>query len=254
MNKKLTLKIIVFGFMALQYSFIVKAQDTTKYLAINNTKNQTIMSTINIFEFRPLPYSYEALEPFIDKQTVEIHYSKHHKAYYDNFLNAIKDTEMETMDITDIFKNISKYPAAVRNNGGGYYNHTFYWEGMKPKGGILPKGKLSEVISKTFGSFEEFKRQFSEAGKTRFGSGWAWLGIDNKGILFIYSTPNQDNPLMDISEKKGVPLLTMDVWEHAYYLKYQNKRPDYVDAFWNVVNWEEVTRRYETALKALNIK
>jgi len=212
------------------------------------------MSAINKFEFRPLPYGYEALEPFIDKQTVEIHYSKHHKAYYDKFLNAIKDTEMETMDITDIFKNISKYPAAVRNNGGGYYNHTFYWEGMKPNGGILPEGKLSEVITKTFGSIEEFKKQFSEAGKTRFGSGWAWLSIDNKGNLFIYSTPNQDNPLMDISEKKGVPLLTMDVWEHAYYLKYQNKRPDYIDAFWNVVNWEEVTRRYETALKSLNTK
>jgi len=255
MNKnKLALKIIVFGFLALQYNYIAKGQDTTKYLAKNDTKNQNNMSTINKFEFRPLPYGYEALEPFIDKQTVEIHYNKHHKAYYNNFLNAIKGTEMETMYITDIFKNISKYPAAVRNNVGGYYNHTFYWEGMKPNGGILPKGKLSEVITKTFGSFEEFKKQFSEAGKTRFGSGWAWLSIDNKGILFIYSTPNQDNPLMDISEKKGVPLLTMDVWEHAYYLKYQNKRPDYIDAFWNVVNWEEVTRRYETALKSLNIK
>jgi len=212
------------------------------------------MNQSNKFEFNPLPYAYDALEPYIDKQTVEIHYSKHHKAYYDKFLNAIKDTEMETMDITDIFKNISKYPVAVRNNGGGYYNHTFYWEGMKPNGGILPKGKLSEVITKTFGSFEEFKKQFSEAGKTRFGSGWAWLGIDNKGILFIYSTPNQDNPLMDISEKRGIPLLTMDVWEHAYYLKYQNKRPDYVDAFWNLVNWEEVAKRYENALMSVALK
>ena len=212
------------------------------------------MNTMNKFEFSPLPYGYEELEPFIDKQTVEIHYSKHHKTYYDNFLNAIKGTEMEKMEITDIFKNISKYPVPVRNNGGGYYNHTFYWEGMKPNEGILPESKLSELITKTFGSFEEFKKQFSEAGKTRFGSGWAWLSIDNTGNLFIYSTPNQDNPLMDISEKKGVPLLTMDVWEHAYYLKYQNKRPDYIDAFWNVVNWEEVTRRYETALESLNIK
>jgi len=206
------------------------------------------MSTVNKFEFKLLHFEYDALEPFIDKQTVEIHYSKHHKAYYENFLNAIKGTEMETMDITDIFKNISKYPAIVRNNGGGYYNHTFYWEGMKPNGGNLPKGTLSDAITQTFGSFEEFKKQFSEAGKTRFGSGWAWLSIDNKGILFIYSTPNQDNPLMDISEKKGIPLLTVDVWEHAYYLKYQNKRLDYIEAFWNVVNWEEVAKRYENGL------
>jgi Fe-Mn family superoxide dismutase len=255
MNKnKLTLKIIVFGFLAMQYSSITIAQDMTKSLAINNTKKENIMSTINKFEFRPLPYGYEALEPFIDKQTVEIHYSKHHKSYYDNFLNAIKNTEMETMNITDIFKNINKYPAAVRNNGGGYYNHTFYWAGMKHNGGILPKGKLSEVITKTFSSFEEFKKQFSEAGKTRFGSGWAWLCLDDKGSLFICSTPNQENPLMEIAEKKGIPLLTIDVWEHAYYLKYQNKRPDYIDAFWNVVNWSEVTGRYENALKSIDAK
>lgn len=255
MNKNnLTLKIIVFGFMAFQFSLMTNAQDTTKYLAINNTKNQKIMNTTNKFELSPLPYGYEALEPFIDKQTVEIHYSKHHKAYYEKFLVAVKGTEMETMDITDIFKNISKYPPAVRNNGGGYYNHTFYWEGMKPNRGILSKGKLSEMITKTFGSFEEFKNQFSEAGKTRFGSGWAWLCADDKGNLFIYSTSNQDNPLMDISEKKGIPLLTIDVWEHAYYLKYQNKRPDYIAAFWNVVNWEEVAKRYEIALKHQSLK
>ena len=212
------------------------------------------MSTVNKFEFRPLPYGYVALEPFIDKQTVEIHYGKHHKAYYDNFMNAIEGKELERIEITEIFKTISKYPAAVRNNGGGYYNHTFYWEGMKPDGGILPKGKLSEVITKTFGSFDELKKLFSDSGKNQFGSGWAWLCLDDKGNLFICSTPNQDNPLMDIAEKKGIPLLTMDVWEHAYYLKYQNKRPDYIDAFWNLVNWEEITRRYETALKSLNIK
>jgi Fe-Mn family superoxide dismutase len=252
--KKISLIIIVLGFLALQYSFIAKAQDKTKYYAINNTAKEENISMKNKFEISPLPYDFEALEPFIDKQTVEIHYSKHHKSYYDKFLNAVKGTEMETMDIKDIFKNISKYPAAVRNNGGGYYNHTFYWEGMKPNGGILPKGKLSELISKSFGSFEEFKSQFSEAGKTRFGSGWAWLSIDNKGNLFICSTPNQDNPLMNISEKKGIPLLTMDVWEHAYYLKYQNKRPDYVDAFLNLVNWEEVTLRYENALNSYGLK
>jgi Fe-Mn family superoxide dismutase len=255
MNKNpLTLKIIVFGFLALQYSFIAKAQDTTKYLAKNDTKNQNNMSTMNKFEFKPLPYSYDALEPSIDKQTVEIHYSKHHKAYFDNFMIAIKGTAMESMDIMDIIRNISKYPMAVRNNGGGYFNHTFYWEGMKAHGGGVPTGKLSEAVTKTFSSFDEFKKQFSDGGKTRFGSGWAWLCLDPKGTLFICSTPNQDNPLMDIAEKKGIPLLTMDVWEHAYYLKYQNKRPDYIDAFWNVVNWEEVARRYETALKSLNIK
>jgi len=255
MNKNpLTLKIIVFGFLALQYSFIAKAQDTTKYLAKNDTKNQNNMSTMNKFEFKPLPYSYDALEPSIDKQTVEIHYSKHHKAYFDNFMIAIKGTAMESMDIMDIIRNISKYPMAVRNNGGGYFNHTFYWEGMKAHGGGVPTGKLSEAVTKTFSSFDEFKKQFSDAGKTRFGSGWAWLCLDPKGTLFICSTPNQDNPLMDIAEKKGIPLLTMDVWEHAYYLKYQNKRADYIDAFWNVVNWEEVARRYETALKSLKIK
>jgi len=209
------------------------------------------MNTPHIFEFQPLPYSYDALEPFIDKLTMEIHYSKHHKAYYDNFINAIKGTELETMDIKDIFSNISKHSAVVRNNSGGYFNHTFYWENMKARGGILPKGKLSEAISNEFASFDEFKKQFSEAGKTRFGSGWAWLCVDDKAKLCICSTPYQDNPLMDVSEKKGQPILAMDVWEHAYYLKYQNKRPDYIEAFWNVINWDEVARRYENALNSM---
>ena len=207
------------------------------------------MNTLNKFEFQSLPYSYDALEPSIDKLTMEIHYSKHHKAYYDNFINAVKGTEMETMDIKDIFKNISKYPMAVRNNSGGYFNHTLYWENMKANGGVLPIGEFSESIAKTFNSFDEFKKQFTEAGKTRFGSGWVWLCIDDKNNMCICSTPNQDNPLMDIAEKKGTPLLTMDVWEHAYYLKYQNKRPDYIEAFWNVVNWKVVNKRYEAALK-----
>ena len=210
------------------------------------------MNSINKFEFQALPYAYDALEPFIDKLTLEIHYGKHHKTYYDNFITAIKGTEMESMDIKDIFKNISKYPVAVRNNGGGYFNHTFYWEGMKTSGGVLPTGKISDDITKSFISFDEFKKQFSEAGKTRFGSGWALLSLDDKGKLFISSTPNQDNPLMDLAEKKGIPLLVMDVWEHAYYLKYQNKRPDYIDAFWNVVNWTEVSKRYENCLKSIS--
>lgn len=212
------------------------------------------MNTTNKFEFKSLTYGYESLEPFIDAKTVEIHHTKHHRAYFDNFLIAIKGKEMEAMDITDIFKNISKYPAAVRNNGGGYYNHTFYWEGMKPNGGILPKGILSEAITKSFASVDEFKKQFSEAGITQFGSGWAWLSLDDKGKLFIYSTPNQDNPLMDISEKRGTPLLAMDIWEHAYYLKYQNRRAVYIEAFWSLVNWDEVAKRYEDALKTINTK
>ena len=207
------------------------------------------METVTKFEFKALPYAYDALEPYIDKLTVEIHYSKHHKAYFDNFTNAIKGTEMESMAIKDIFKKISKYPVAVRNNGGGYFNHTLYWENMKAHGGGQPTGKLSEAIKKTFSSFDEFKKQFSDAGKTRFGSGWAWLCLDDKGILCICSTPNQDNPLMDVADKKGAPLLALDVWEHAYYLKYQNKRPDYIEAFWNLVNWDEVARRYDVALK-----
>lgn len=221
---------------------------------INIPSHQSVMVNQSFFDFPPLPYSYDALEPYIDKLTVEIHYSKHHKAYYDNFTKAVAGTEMESMDIMDIFKNISKYPVAVRNNGGGFYNHTFYWESMKPKGGGMPAGKLFASITKTFGSFEEFKKQFEESGKMRFGSGWAWLCVDDKGTLFICSTPNQDNPLMDIAEKKGIPLLNVDVWEHAYYLKYQNKRAEYLTAFWNIVDWDRVSQRYENAIKSLNLK
>jgi Fe-Mn family superoxide dismutase len=250
---KFVAAVFTLGFNGLLYTPIAHTQELPKFQIEKNqtnnySENRTVMKTQIKFEFEPLPYSYEALEPSIDKQTVEIHYSRHHKAYYDNFINAIKGTDMESMDIKDIFKNISKYPVAVRNNGGGYFNHTFYWEGMKASGGGLPTGKLSDAITKSFTSFDEFKKQFSDAGKTRFGSGWAWLSLDDKGNLFISSTPNQDNPLMDLAEKKGTPLLVMDVWEHAYYLKYQNKRPDYIEAFWNIVNWAEVAKRYEKAL------
>ena len=260
MNKlKVFVALMIAGFPGLQCISVAQIQDTLKgqmqMYQTNNQSNKLIaMNQTNKFEFQQLLFAYDALEPSIDKLTVEIHYSKHHKAYYDNFINAIKGTEMESMDIRDIFRNISKYPIAVRNNSGGYFNHTFYWENMKVPGGDLPTGKLSEAITQSFTSFDAFKKQFSDSGKTRFGSGWAWLCLDDKGNLFICSTPNQDNPFMDIAEKKGIPLLTMDVWEHAYYLKYQNKRPDYIDAFWNIVNWEVVTRRYETALKSLNIK
>jgi len=256
---ELVVVLIILGILGLQNTYIAQAQvppeEQMKKNQTNiNIKKQITMNIKNKFEFQPLPYSYDALEPYIDKLTLEIHYSKHHKAYFDNFINAIKGTEVESMDIKEIFSKISKYPVAVRNNSGGYFNHTFYWENMKANGGGLPADKLSDAITKSFKSFEEFNKQFSEAGKTRFGSGWAWLCLDDKGTLFICSTPNQDNPLMDIAEKKGIPLLTMDVWEHAYYLKYQNKRPDYIDAFWNVVNWEEVAKRFESALKSLEMK
>jgi Fe-Mn family superoxide dismutase len=209
-----------------------------------NTNNKKIMNTINKSEFPKLPYSYDALEPYIDKLTVEIHYSRHHKAYFDNFVTAVKNAGLESKTIEEIFANVSKYPAAVRNNGGGFYNHVIYWENMKLNGG-KPYAKLEAAIKKTFGSMEEFKKLFIDAGKSRFGSGWAWLSVDNKGDLFISSTPNQDNPLMDVSEKRGIPILGMDVWEHAYYLKYQNKRPDYIEAFWNVINWDVVSKRFE---------
>jgi superoxide dismutase, Fe-Mn family len=248
---KLAITVILLGFLGLQYSFTAQSQDVSKKQANNDIKKQNNMKTFNKFEYKALPYSYDALEPFIDELTLQIHHGKHHKAYYDNFITAIEGTEMESMDIKDIFGNMSNFPVAVRNNGGGFFNHTFYWEGMRASGGDLPTGKLSEAISKSFSSFDEFKKQFSDAGKTRFGSGWAWLSLDENGKLFISSTPNQDNPLMDLVEKRGTPLLVMDVWEHAYYLKYQNKRPDYIEAFWNVVNWAEVAKRYETALNEL---
>ncbi|HPI37298.1 MAG TPA: superoxide dismutase [Ignavibacteriaceae bacterium] len=195
------------------------------------------------FELAPLPYSYDALEPYIDKMTMEIHHSKHHQAYVNNLNNAVAGTDMEGKSLEDLFKSISKAPVAVRNNGGGVYNHNIFWKMMKPNGGGAPSGALADAINSTFGSFAEFKKLFGNAAATRFGSGWAWLVVaDNK--LVVTSTPNQDNPLMDLAEVKGFPLLTLDVWEHAYYLKYQNRRPDYIENWWSVVNWDEVSRRF----------
>jgi Fe-Mn family superoxide dismutase len=198
------------------------------------------------FTLPKLPYDYKALEPNIDAMTMEIHYSKHHQAYVNNLNNAVAGKPEENMSIEDICKNISKYPMAVRNNGGGHFNHSLFWTIMKPNGGGEPTGKLADAINAAFGSFADFKTKFAEAGATRFGSGWAWLCVSG-GKLAVCSTPNQDNPLMDISECKGTPILGMDVWEHAYYLKYQNRRPDYIAAFWNVVNWDEVSTRFEAA-------
>lgn len=215
----------------------------------NNLINKdTKMKEFNKFEFPQLPYAYDGLEPFIDKLTVEIHYSRHQKTYFDNFVNAVKGSEAEKMSIEEIFGSISKLPLAVRNNGGGFYNHVLYWENLKVNGG-KPSAKLEAAILKAFGSMDELKKLFTDAGKTRFGSGWAWLSVDKSGNLFVSSTPNQDNPLMDIAEKQGTPILAMDVWEHAYYLKYQNKRPDYIEAFWSIINWDVVSQRFEEATK-----
>jgi superoxide dismutase, Fe-Mn family len=200
-------------------------------------------------EFPPLPFAYNALEPYIDARTMEIHYDKHHRAYYTNFMTAIKGTALEGMEIKEIFASISKQTDAVRNNGGGYYNHLFFWNNLGA-GSSGPSAGLTAAIAKSFGSFDKFRDAFNTAAKTRFGSGWAWLYLNSEQTLAVGSTPNQDNPLMDISTLKGAPLLTLDVWEHAYYLKYQNKRVDYIDAFWNVVNWEEVNKRYQQAIKA----
>ncbi|MBW7848556.1 MAG: superoxide dismutase [Bacteroidales bacterium] len=201
-----------------------------------------------VFTFDPLPYAYDALEKAIDAQTMEIHYSRHHRAYYDNFMKAIAGTDLEYMSLGDIMAHISNYPAAVRNNAGGYFNHSLFWTVMSPDGG-QPEGALLQALNESFGSLEAFKKQFEQAAATRFGSGWAWLSMDVGGKLFISSTPNQDNPLMDVVNEKGTPILALDVWEHAYYLRYQNKRASYISAFWDVVNWKEVARRYAEAMK-----
>jgi Fe-Mn family superoxide dismutase len=199
------------------------------------------------FTLPALPYAVDALEPHIDKTTMEIHHGKHHAAYVTNLNAAIAGTPLETMSIEDICKEISKHPMPVRNNGGGHYNHSLFWSIMSPNGGGAPKGALAEAINAAFGSFEEFKTKFTQAGATRFGSGWAWLSVGADKKLVVSSTPNQDNPLMDVAEVKGTPILGMDVWEHAYYLKYQNRRPDYMGAFFNVINWDAVAERFNKA-------
>lgn len=196
------------------------------------------------FTLPNLPYDFKALEPHIDARTMEIHHGKHHNGYVTNLNKAIEGTDAEKLSIEDICKHISKYPVAVRNNGGGHYNHSLFWTVMGPKAGGNPSGALADAINAAFGSFDEMKTKFNAAAATRFGSGWAWLIKDASGKLAITSTPNQDNPLMDIAEVKGTPILGLDVWEHAYYLHYQNRRPDYATAFWNVVNWAEVAKRF----------
>ncbi len=198
------------------------------------------------FTLPKLPYEYDALEPHIDAKTMEIHHGKHHNGYTNNLNNALSGSGKENMSIEDILKSPG-LNNALRNNGGGYFNHCLFWEIMSPNGGGSPTGELSEAINNTFSSFDNFKDSFAKAATTRFGSGWAWLCVDNNGSLNICSTANQDNPLME-NECGGTPILGIDVWEHAYYLNYQNRRPDYINAFFNVVNWEEVNRRYLSAL------
>ncbi|MBP1667766.1 MAG: Manganese/iron superoxide dismutase [Bacteroidetes bacterium] len=197
-----------------------------------------------VYELPSLAYDYAALEPNIDARTMEIHYTKHHGAYTTNLNNALAGSEWQDRKIEEILASISKLPVAVRNNGGGYYNHNLFWTIMSPSGGGQPSGDLGAAINTHFGSFEKFRELFTQAAMTRFGSGWAWL-VKSGNELKVTSTPNQDNPLMDIAEVRGIPILGIDVWEHAYYLKYQNRRNEYVGAFWNVINWDEVSRRFK---------
>jgi Fe-Mn family superoxide dismutase len=219
--------------------------------ALPLTSKISSTSNVNVSEYQQqvLPYGYGALEPFIDAMTMEIHYTKHAAAYTKNLADACvaEKVDTNTTSLTALLKNISHYSPKMRNNAGGHYNHELFWQMMKPAPASIPTGKLSEAINKTFGSFEAFKTTFGDAAKTRFGSGWAWLLVKNDGSLAISSTPNQDNPLMDIAEIKGTPILGLDVWEHAYYLKYQNKRPDYINAWWNLVNWEFVQKKFAEA-------
>jgi superoxide dismutase, Fe-Mn family len=210
----------------------------------NNIKKTAVMA----FTLPALPYAFDALEPHIDTTTMQIHYGKHHQAYVDNLNKAIAGTPNEGKSLEELVQKAGSISPAVRNNGGGHWNHSFFWESLAPKAGGTPSGKLADELNTSFGSFAAFTEKFNAAGVGRFGSGWAWL-IRKDGKLEISSTPNQDNPLMEVAETKGVPLLGVDVWEHAYYLKYQNRRAEYLGAFWNVVNWAKVNERYSAASK-----
>ncbi len=200
------------------------------------------------FTLPPLPYAHNALEPHIDQMTMEIHHGKHHQAYVDNLNKALAGTDHENKSIDELMATMSTLPMAVRNNGGGHFNHSLFWQLLSPNGGGQPTGKIADAIEKELGGLDKFKADFANAGMTRFGSGWAWLCVKADHSLCVCSSPNQDNPTMDLSECKGTPILCVDVWEHAYYLHYQNRRADYLAAFWNVVNWAEVLKRYEDAI------
>lgn len=198
------------------------------------------------FTLPALPYAFDALEPHFDARTMEIHHGKHHNAYVTNLNNAIAGTDLENKSLEELMA-VAGSNTAVRNNGGGHWNHSFFWQILSPNGGGAPTGELAAAIDAEFGSFDAFKEEFSKAGATRFGSGWAWLCVNDKKELCVCSTPNQDNPLMDVAECPGTPILGLDVWEHAYYLHYQNRRPDFISAFWNLVNWDQVNKLYAAA-------
>lgn len=248
--KKLLLSIFALSFFA-AFSFAVKpippvAADWNKVLSKLAEFQLTGQS-----KQLPLPYAYNALEPIVDAKTMEIHYSKHHAAYTKNMNDLTASTDYATKPVFGLFTEMEKYPVGLKNNAGGYYNHLLFWTLMAPASGQEPSADLLKAIIEAFGSFDKFKEAFSNAGKKQFGSGWAWLFVDGSGKLVVSSTPNQDNPMMSTSDMRGIPILTLDVWEHAYYLNYQNRRADYVDAFWKIINWKEVARRYEEALKAI---
>jgi len=207
---------------------------------------------IKDLKFPNLPYGFNQLEPHIDARTMEIHYTKHHRAYYDKFMAAVKNTENEGSTLRELFNRASRLPAGVRNNGGGFYNHALFWNVLSPEVDAQPSGKFALAIRETFGRLEDMQKQFNEAAANRFGSGWAWLIVDANKRLAITSSPNQDNPWMDDADIKGTPILGIDVWEHAYYLKYQNRRPDYINAFWNVVNWAAVEQNFYDTTKSLS--
>ena len=202
------------------------------------------------FELPRLPYTYQDLAPHIDAKTMELHHSKHHQTYINNLNKAVSDSNLASSTIVSILENVSQHSPAVRNNGGGHYNHSLFWETLSPQGGGYPVGVLADAICQYFGSFNQFKEAFTTAAVTHFGSGWAWMYVKDHGQLHICSTPNQDNPLMDVmpDEHCGIPILGLDVWEHAYYLQYQNRRPEYIASFWHVVDWQEVSRRFQQAL------
>lgn len=226
---------------------LIPKSNTIGYMKSNNKSimNNRRKNTMSEFTLPELSYAYDALEPYIDARTMEIHHSKHHAAYTAKFNEALEGTGLGRLTPEEIFKDISKHTSAIRNNGGGFFNHSLYWTIMgKDKGGI-PTGELADAINSSFGSFDKFKEQFTNAALTRFGSGWAWLVAQNNKLV-ISSTPNQDNPLMDIAEVQGTPILNIDVWEHAYYLKYRNRRPEYIENFFNVINWDEVAKLYSS--------
>lgn len=227
-------------------SLILDAQPSVKKESFYSYNNK---GEISGYIFPELRYSYSALEPAIDSVTMRIHYDKHHRAYFAKFAAQVKDLKLAAVPLEDLFKVIDTLPEGIRNNGGGYYNHVLYWDNMSPDGkDTHPDTRLENALNQTFGTFTVFKETFANMAKAKFGSGWVWLILNASNQLEIVTTSNQDNPLMSVSEKKGIPLLALDVWEHAYYLKYQNKRADYIDAFWNVVNWNEVNKRYRDAL------